>query len=287
MKIGVIKQLAGEHGVRKLCRVLGVARSAYYAAQTKGQRPRAKENVRLGEKARSLFEASGRTYGSPRLTVALRRAGEPCGRHRVARLMRKTGLRARQKRRFRPCTTDSRHLCPIAPNHLAARTEPPARPGEVWQADITYVATKEGWLYVAGVLDACSRKIVGWAAADTMPTSLVARAFERAIQTQRPAAGLLHHSDRGSQYASDAYRELLRSHSVVPSMSRAGNCYDNARMESFWATLKTELIDGQVYATRAEAKSAIFSYIEVFYNRVRLHGALGFYSPVDFENNLN
>ena len=285
--MAMIKQLAGEHPVRKLCRTLGVARSAYYAAQKKAQRPRAKDNARLGAKARELFEASGRTYGSPRLTVALRRAGEQCGRHRVARLMARAGLRARQKRRFRPRTTDSHHLCPIAPNHLAERASPPARPGEVWQADITYVATKEGWLYVAGVLDACSRRIVGWVADDTMPTALVARAFERAVQTQRPAPGLLHHSDRGSQYASDAYRELLRCHGAVSSMSRAGNCYDNARMESFWATLKTELIDGQVFATRAEAKSAIFSYIEIFYNRTRLHGALGFYSPVDFEHNLN
>ena len=287
MKLGVIRSLAGQHSIRKLCWVLGVTRSAYYAAPKKAQRPRARENVRLGGKARELFEASGCTYGSPRLAVALRRAGARCGRHRVARLRRKAGLRARQKRRFRPRTTDSCHLCPIAPNHLAERAQPPARPGEVWQADITYVATKEGWLYVAGVLDACSRRIVGWAADDTMPTALVARAFERAVASQRPAPGLLHHSDRGSQYASDAYRELLRSHGAVASMSRAANCYDNAKMESFWATMKTELTDGQVYATRAEAKSAIFRYIEVFYNRVRLHGALGFYSPVDFEHNLN
>ena len=287
MKIGVIRALTGQHPVRKLCRTLGVARSAYYAAQKKDTRPRARENVRLEGKARELFEASGRTYGSPRLVVALRRAGESCGRHRVARLMARAGLRARQKRRFRPRTTDSQHLCPIAPNHLAERAQPPARSGEVWQADITYVATKEGWLYVAGVLDACSRKIVGWAADEAMPTALVARAFERAVATQRPAPGLLHHSDRGSQYASDAYRELLRRHGVIPSMSRAGNCYDNAKMESFWATMKTELIDGRVYATRAEAKSAIFHYIEIFYNRTRLHGALGFYSPVDFERQLN
>ena len=287
MKIGVIRSLAGQHPVRKLCRTLGVSRSAYYAAPKKASRPRAQANTRLGDKARSLFEASGRTYGSPRLTVALRRAGERCGRHRVARLMRRAGLRARQKRRFRPRTTDSRHLCPIAPNHLAARGAPPARPGEVWQADITYVATKEGWLYVAGVLDACSRRIVGWAADDAMPTSLVARAFERAVQAQRPAPGLLHHSDRGSQYASDAYRELLRRCGAVASMSRPGNCYDNARMESFWATLKGELIGDHVFATRAEAKSALFRYIEVFYNRVRLHGALGYTSPVDFEHNLN
>ena len=185
----MIKQLAGEHPVRKLCRVIGVARSAYYAGEKKGERPRAQDNARLGAKAREVFEASGRTYGSPRLAVALRRTGERCGRHRVARLMRKTGLRARQKRRFRPRTTDSRHLCPIAPNHLAERTEPPASPGEMWQADITYVATIEGWLYVAGVLDACSRKIVGWAADDAMPTALVARAFERAIASQRPFLG--------------------------------------------------------------------------------------------------
>ncbi len=272
--------------MRTLCRALGVARSAYYATQQKATRPRAVANARLGAKAHELFEASGHTYGSPRLTVALRRAGQPCGRHRVARLMRRAGLRARQKRRFRPRTTDSHHLCPVAPNHLAERP-PPMRPGEVWQADITYIATREGWLYVAGVIDACSRRIVGWAADDAMPTALVARAFERAVAAHRPTPGLLHHSDRGSQYASDAYRELLRRHGVVASMSRAGNCYDNARMESFWATLKTELIDGQVYASRVEAKSAIFRYIEIFYNRVRLHSALGFNSPVDFEHNLN
>ena len=287
MKIGVIKQLAGQHGVRQLCRTLGVTRSAYYAAAKKPERPRARDNARLGVKMGELFEASGRTYGSPRLTVALRRAGERCGRRRVARLMAQAGLRAKQKRLWRPRTTDSRHLCPIAPNRLAQRVEPPERPNEVWQADITYVATQEGWLYVAGVLDACSRRVVGWAADDAMPTALVARAFERAVTARKPAPGLLHHSDRGSQYASDAYRELLRRHGAIPSMSRAANCYDNATMESFWATLKTELIDGQVYATRAEAKSALFSYIEIFYNRQRLHGALGYHSPVDFEHNLN
>ena len=152
MRIGVIRSLVGEHPVRQLCRTLGVARSAYYAAAKKTERPRARASARLGVKMRELFEASGRTYGSPRLTVALRRAGERCGRRRVARLMRCAGLRAKQKRRFRPRTTDSRHLYPVAPNHLA-RQPPPTRPGQIWQADITYVATKEGWLYVAGVLD--------------------------------------------------------------------------------------------------------------------------------------
>ena len=200
--------------------------------------------------------------------------------------MRRTGLCARQKRRFRPRTTDSRHFCPIAPNHLAERAEP-RRPGEVWQADITYVATKEGWLYVAGVLDACSRRVVGWAADGAMPTGLVARAFERATSLHRPASGLLHHSDRGSQYASDAYRELLRRHGAQASMSRPANCYDNAKMESFWATLKSELIGDHVFASHTEAKAALFDYIEVFYNRRRLHSALGYQSPVDYENNLS
>ena len=216
----MIRSLAGEFPIKALCRVLGVSRSGYYAAQKKAHRPRARDNVRLGTKLKETFEASRRTYGSPRLTVALRRAGETCGRHRVARLMRTHRLWATQKRRFRPRTTDSRHLCPIAPNHLAERPVP-ARPGEVWQADITYVATQEGWLYVAGVLDACSRRVVGWAADGAMPTGLVTRAFERALRGHRPAGGLLHHSDRGSQYASDAYRELLRRHGAQASMSRA------------------------------------------------------------------
>ncbi len=283
----MISSLAGQFPIKALCRTLGVSRSGYYAAQKKARRPRAVENVRLGARIKEAFEASRRTYGSPRITVVLRRAGERCGRHRVARLMRAHRLRATRKRRFRPRTTDSRHLCPVAPNHLAERAAPPARPGEVWQADITYVATKEGWLYVAGVIDACSRRVVGWAADAAMPTGLVARAFERAVRGCQPMGGLLHHSDRGSQYASDAYRALLRRHGAVPSMSRPANCYDNARMESFWATLKTEMIGAQIFASHAEAKTALFDYIEVFYNRRRLHSALGYQSPVDYENNLS
>ncbi len=187
----MIRSLAGEFPVKSLCRVLGVSRSGYYAAKKKARRPRAKDNVRLGARIKEAFEASRRTYGSPWITVVLRRTGETCGRHRVARLMRAHRLRATQKRRFRPRTTDSRHLCPIAPNHLAERAALPARLGEVWQADITYVATREGWLYVAGVLDACSRRVVGWAADATMPTCLVARAFERAVRAHRPNRGLL------------------------------------------------------------------------------------------------
>ena len=283
--MAAIRHLAGEHSVRAICRALGVARSAYYAADQKAARPRAREDALLGVKVAALFEQSYRTYGSPRLVMALRRAGERCGRRRVARLMRGRGLRAKQKRRFRPRTTDANHLCPIAPNRLAARSGPPTRPDEVWAADITYLATGEGWLYVAGVLDLYSRKLVGWAAEDAMPTALVARAFTRAITQRKPAPGLLHHSDRGSQYASDAYRTLLHQHGAIPSMSRAANCYDNATMESFWATLKTELLQGRSFATHAEARSALFTYIEIFYNRARLHGALDYKTPVEYETN--
>ena len=282
----MIRSLAGEHSVRALCRALDLSRSGYYAATRACERPRARQNARIAEQMSGLFEASGHTYGSPRLTVALRRAGVRCGRHRVARLMRGRGLRARQKRRFRPKTTDSHHLCPISPNRLAERATP-TKANEVWLADITYIATQEGWLYLAGVLDACTRKVVGWAADATMPTSLVARAFERAVAQRKPSIGMLHHSDRGSQYASDSYRELLRCHGVEPSMSRAGNCYDNAPMESFWATLKTELIGERIFASHAEARSEIFRYIEVFYNRRRLHSALGYHSPVEYENKLS
>ena len=280
-----VQQLAGQFPVRALCRALGVSRAGYYAAAKRGERPRAREDARLSARIVDCFEASRGTYGSPRVTVALRRAGERCGRRRVARLMRGRGLRARARPRWRPQTTDSHHLCPIAPNRLAGRAAP-ARANEVWAADITYLATGEGWLYLAGVLDLCTRQLVGWAAEDTMSTTLVASAFERAVARQRPGPGLLHHSDRGSQYASEAYRVLLRQNETTPSMSRRANRYDNATMESFWATLKAELIGPRVFDSRAQARAALFDYIECFYNRRRLHGALGYTSPVEYENNL-
>ena len=257
--------------------------SAWLVARTTPRKKRPsvrgpERTLRLGGKAREIFEASGRTYGSPRVAVVLRRAGEtvrpPPGRAAHAP---RPGCAPGKSVASGPARRTAATFAPSPPTTWPTeRAQPPTRPGEVWQADITYVATREGWLYLAGVLDACSRKIVGWAVDDTMPTGLVARAFERAVASQQPAPGLLHHSDRGSQYASDAYRGVAAlATGSVASMSRAANCYDNARMESFWATLKTELIDGQVYATRAEARSAIFWYIEVFYNRARLHGALG------------
>ena len=283
--MAAVNRLAGEFPLALLCRALGVSRSGLYAARTKAGRARARANVALAARATALFEASHRTYGARRLAAALRRAGERCGRHRVARLMRGRGLRARQKRCFRPRTTDSAHLCPVAPNRLAGRPAP-TRPDEVWTADVTYVATRQGWAYLTGVLDLYSRKLVGWAVDDTMPAALVARAFERAAVQRRPGPGLIHHSDRGRQYASDAYRALLAAHSVIPSMSRPANCYDNAHMESFWATLKAEFVAGRTFEDATHLRAELFPYLEIFYNRRRLHGALGYQTPVEYETNL-
>lgn len=197
------------------------------------------------------------------------------------------GLSGRRRRKFRPQSlTDSNHALPIAPNLLAAR-QPTLQPDTVWVADITYIPTDEGFLYLAGVLDRCTRNCVGWAMGGSLATTLPLGALEMALQQRRPSAGLVHHSDRGSQYASGDYRERLARAGVTPSMSRPGNCYDNAMMESFWSSLKRGLIHGCTFATHAEARAAIFEWIEAFYNRTRLHSALGYKSPVDFEQQLN
>ena len=201
--------------------------------------------------------------------------------------MRVAGLSSRPRRRFRPLSlTDSHHDLPVAPNRLRELALPQQRDA-VWVADITYVETEEGWLYVAGVLDRCTRRCIGWAMGDSLHTSLPLAALEMALTQRRPRQGLVHHSDRGVQYASQAYRQRLALAGVIPSMSRRGNCYDNAMMESFWSTLKRELVHRFDFATRAEARAAIFEWIEVFYNREQFHSALGFKSPVDFEQHLN
>jgi putative transposase len=232
-----------------------------------------------------IFQASRGTYGSPRLQASLRRHGWRCGKNRIARLMRQHHLRARQKRRFVPRITRSDHVEPVAPNRLA--TMPAAvRPDQVWVADITYLATDEGWVYLAVILDACSRKVVGWSLGLSLETSLVREALERARQNRRPLPGLLHHSDRGIQYASSAYRALLGKYQIVASMSRLANPYDNAQAESFMATLKTEYSAGTP-ATKDQARLEVFDYIETFYNPRRLHSALGYQSPVEFENQFD
>lgn len=218
--------------------------------------------------------------------MELRAQGEAVGRHRVARLMRQAGLRGRQRRRYRVRTTDSRHSHPIAPNRLAARPAP-TKPNQVWVSDLTYVPTDEGWLYVAGVLDRCSRCLVGWAMGATLDTAVPLAALMMALRQRQPAPGLIHHSDRGVQYASADYRSALADHGLVASMSRKGNCYDNATMEAFWSSLKNELVHRRRFATRADARTAIFDYIESFYNRSRRHSSLGYHSPLDYESSLS
>ena len=270
-----------------LCAAFDVSRAGFYAWRQRAPSERDLADAALSEQISTLFARSRRTYGSPRLHRALRRAGHACGRHRVARLMRCRGLAGRMRGRRRPWTTDSDHAQPIAPNRLGQRVEAVERPDEVWAADITYVPTAEGWLYLAGVLDLGSRRVVGWAMGESLETRLPMDALQMALRQRRPKAGLLHHSDRGSQYASEAYREHLAAWGVDPSMSRRGNCYDNAAMESFWSTLKEELIHRRTFASRAEAAGAIFDYIETFYNRERLHSALGYLSPVEFEKQSN
>lgn len=277
--------LQAEYQVETLAHTLGVSPSGYYAQQHKSQRPRARQDQALRPKIQSVFQASRRTYGSPRILMALRQQGQRCGKNRIARLMREQHLRARQKRRFVPRTTQSDHDQPIAPNWLA-QVPMPVRPDQVWVVDITYIATGEGWVYLAVVLDACSRKVVGWAMAASLETSLVTEALNRAQKERRPVPGLLHHSDRGVQYASSAYRALLAHYQITPSMSRAANPYDNAMAESFMATLKTECFE-HIPATRAQARLMVFDYLETFYNPWRLHSALGYKSPVEFESQFN
>ena len=272
--------------VSDLCESFDVSRAGFYSWRQRGPSERDRADEALGEQIGTLFSRHRRTYGSPRLHRALRRAGHACGRHRVARLMRAGGLAGRVRGRRRPGTTDSDHDQPIAPNRLGQRETPVKRPDEVWAADITYVPTGEGWLYLAGVLDLASRRVVGWAMGKSLETSLPMDALQMALRQRQPAAGLLHHSDRGSQYASEAYREHLAAWQATPSMSRKGNCYDNAAMESFWSTLKEELVHRTHFESRAQAAGAIFDYIETFYNRERLHSALGFMSPAEFEKQI-
>ena len=276
-----------EYAIAELCGTLRVTRSGYHAWARREPGVRAQANAQLLPLITQAHQASRQTYGSPRILNWLHQRGQKCGRTRIARLMRAAGLSSRPRRRFRPVSlTDSKHNLPVAPNRLRDLAIPQQRDA-IWVADITYVETAEGWLYVAGVLDRGTRRCVGWAMGDTLATTLPLAALNMALKQRRPTAGLVHHSDRGVQYASAAYRQRLAQAGVIPSMSRPGNCYDNAAMESFWSSLKRELVHRCQFATRAEARASIFEWIEVFYNRERLHSALGYHSPVDFETNLN
>jgi putative transposase len=278
----MIQTLAREYPIERLCQTLEVARSGYYQWRQRPLSRRMRQNQELLAHLQEAFAQSRQTYGSPRLTRLLQRQHIPCSENRVARLMRRHHLRAKSKRPFRPRTTQGRQNQRLAPNHLAQR--PPATAvNQTWVADITYLQTQGGWIYLAAVMDLYSRKIVGWALGFSLQSSLVEEALRQALALRRPAPGLLHHSDRGIQYVSSAFQALLHSWQILPSMSATGHCYDNAHMESFWSTLKTELIQDLDLVDFVQARSALFDYIEVFYNRKRLHSALNYHSPVDFE----
>lgn len=281
MKYAFIKTHEREHTVSLMCEVLELSTSAYYAWLKCPVSLHQQEDQRLAEKIKTAHEASQGTYGARRICEDLREDGEQVSRARVDRLMKTQGLNSKAKRRFK-ATTDSGHSLPVFPNHLNRQFDVDA-PDKVYVGDITYIPTREGWLYLAVLIDLYSRAVVGWAMADHMKASLVNDALLMAIFKRRPEAGLLLHSDRGSQYASNLYQQTLRQHQFICSMSRKGNCWDNAPAESFFHTLKTELCHHDNYRTRAEAQQAIFEYIEVFYNRKRRHSTIGYVAPFKYE----
>jgi putative transposase len=281
-KFAFVAAERANHAVATLCRIIGASVGGFYAwlRAIPAVRTRAEAEDGLRGHIDRIFAARRRVYGSPRVHAELRREGRHHSRRRVARLMREMGLQARRGRRRPPRTTDSRHDLPVAPNlldrHFAAE-----RPDTVWLADISYLPTNEGFLYLAAIEDLATREIVGWSMADHLRADLCTDALVMALQRRRPEPGLIHHSDRGVQYAAEPYRRVLERHGIKQSMSRRGNCLDNAPMESFFASLKTEHVHHVRFRTRAEAKAAVFDYVEVFYNRQRLHSALGYRTPAE------
>lgn len=281
MRFVFIKEHKREFPTTLLCNVLKVSSSGFYAWLKRPESKRARENEDLVKKVRQIYEAGRKHYGSPRIHDRLRAEGISVGRNRVARLMRQNGISARPKRRFRR-TTDSNHDYPIADNILE-RNFDVDRPDQVWVSDITYLWTLQGWLYLAVVIDLFSRRVVGWSLANHMKTQLVLSALRMALGHRVPESGMVHHSDRGVQYASKEYRKVLKEHGIRCSMSRKGNCWDNAVSESFFATIEKELIDDEVWTSHKQARPAIAEYIEVFYNRQRIHSYLDYQSPVEYE----
>lgn len=265
----------------ELCRIFEISGSGYYGWKKCKTSSRAQEEQRLLEKIQHIHTTKRNRYGSPRIHAELKNQGERCSRKRVARIMRENGIEAKHKRKFK-ATTDSQHKFPVAPNLLEQNFKV-SEPNRIWTADISYCWTLEGWVYLAVVLDMYSRKIVGWAMSERMTRELVINAFLMAYWARKPKIGLIHHSDKGSQYASHDFRDVLSNFGVIQSMSGKGNCFDNAVTETFFHTLKTELMFNCVFKTREEAKSAIFEYIEIFYNRERRHSTLRYCSPVEFE----
>lgn len=276
-----------QYPISDLCDLLDVSRSGYYDWAARQAEPcqRDQEDKRLRAKITALHKQSRQTYGSPRIHKQLAKEGCNHGRNRIAKLMRQEGIFGRQQKRYRVLTTDSKHDLPIAPNRLA-EAAPPTAPDQQWVGDITYIQTDEGWLYLAAVMDLYSRKIVGWAMSPRIDTELVLNAWNMAMTHRSHPQNLVFHSDRGVQYASHDFRDKLNHCAAIPSMSRKANCYDNAAMESFWSTLKLELIYRLELKTQQQARREIFSFIEAFYNPKRLHSSLGFMSPAEYENKL-
>jgi putative transposase len=276
-----IKDNLSQFHVTTMCRVLEVSRSGFYGCLKAAKSERVVANDYLLGKIAEVHNRSHRTYGGRRVHRELKGQGETCSRNRVARLMSEHDLKAKTTRKFR-ATTNSRHSLPVAPN-LLNRNFIVDAPNKAWVSDITYIPTEEGWLYLASVVDLYSRMVVGWSTGECMTKELAMDALKMAIRQRKPSAGLIHHSDRGVQYASDDYQNLLRHHGIICSMSRKGNCWDNAVIESFFGTMKTECIHHRHYHSRAEATRDIFQYTEIFYNCQRLHSTLGYKSPVQFE----
>lgn len=281
MKYGFMDEQRGTHRVEKMAEVLGVSRSGYYAWLGRAESERDGANKDLAERIRQIQARVKYRYGAPRMTKQLARDGSRVGHNRVARIMRENELQARPARRYRSTTKASESAA--AAENVLARGFVVSTTNTVWVSDITYIATAEGWLYLAVVLDLCSRRVVGWAMSSRLTTDLVLRAFWMAVLMRRPPKGLLFHSDRGSQYSSHAFRRALTRCQMVQSMSRKGNCWDNAPSEAFFSTLKIELMDGKAFPSRQAAQAAIFEYMEVFYNRGRLHSSLGYMTPAEYE----
>ena len=289
MKYAFIQRHAGRFRIARQCAVLGVSRSGYYEWRGRGQSRRAAEDGQLLREIRAVHAGSREAYGAFKTWKVLNRAGIVCGKHRVARLRRRHGIEARRKRRFR-VTIEHRQTAAPAPNLLERRFAagvPGSAPDRVWVGDITYIATRAGWLYLAVLLDLHSRKVVGWAMGGRLTWDLAAAALEMAIEQRRPGAGLLHHTDQGSQYAATQYQERLSQRGFTASMSRKGNAWDNAVAESFFSNLKNELTHHRDFHTREQARSEIFDYIEIFYNRQRAHATLQYMSPLDYESRSN
>lgn len=283
MRFRFIDQAKKEFPAYRLCHLMGVSQSGYFAWKARPASRRQHDDMVMLTHIRSAYFLSNETYGSPRMTRELQDQGFTVGRRRIARLMRENGLHARHKKRFRK-TTDSHHAFPVAPN-IIAQDFATTGPNQKWGADISYIWTREGWLYLALVIDLFARRVVGWAISDRLHRQLALRALEKAITMRRPPKGLIHHSDRGSQYCALDYQGMLKTNGVIISMSGKGNCYDNAMVETFFKTLKSELIWRTVFQTRHDAEVAIAHYIDGFYNPARRHSALDYLSPIQFEQN--